>query len=53
MRNRILKKQLENAVKYGTGITKTGIRKWYNPLRYIKSKIYQKNISLKNVLKIY
>ena len=27
-----IRKMLFNAFKYGTGITKHGVRKWYNPL---------------------
>ena len=40
-----------NAVIYGTGILKTGIRKWYNPMRWVKGKIYQKSVTFKKVFK--
>ena len=42
-------KALKDAVRYGTGITRTGVRKWWNPLRYIKGHVYQKQITLKQL----
>jgi hypothetical protein len=42
---------LRNMFVYGTGITKTGVRKWWNPLRYIFGRLYQKNVTLKEVFK--
>lgn len=42
---------VEGAFTYGTGITKTGLRKWYNPLRYIKGRIYTRNVTLREVFK--
>lgn len=44
-------KTIKSALAYGTGIIKTGIRKWYNPMRWIKGKVYQKFVSLKEVFK--
>jgi len=40
-----------DACIYGTGIWKTGKRKWYNPLRYYKGKHYRKNIRCEDVFK--
>jgi len=40
-----------DACIYGTGIWKTGKRKWYNPLRYIRGKHYRKNIRWEDVFK--
>jgi hypothetical protein len=45
------KRVIMDSFKYGTGILKTGIRKWWNPLRYIKGHVYQKSVSLKEVFK--
>jgi hypothetical protein len=36
---------------YGTGITKHGARKWYNPLRWIIGRHYTKHIKLEDVFK--
>jgi len=47
----LMEKAIKQSLIYGTGIIKTGIRKWYNPLRYIKGKIYQKAITLREVFK--
>lgn len=47
----IMEKCLSSSVKYGTGITKHGVRKWYNPLRWLKGKMYVKNVSLKEVFR--
>ena len=44
-------KKAKDALVYGTGITKHGTRKWYNPLRYIKGRIYTKHIKLEDVFK--
>jgi hypothetical protein len=48
---KLISKMLFNALKYGTGITKQGVRKWYNPMRYIKGRIYIKEVSLEDVFK--
>jgi len=40
-----------NSCVNGTGIIKTGIRKWYNPLRYIKGKRYRKSVKLEDVFR--
>ena len=44
-------KHLQQALMYGAAITKTGIRKWWNPLRYIKGRIYTKAVTLEEVFK--
>ncbi len=33
-----------DSLALGTGIIKTGVRKWWNPMRWIKGPIYQKRI---------
>jgi hypothetical protein len=38
-------------IYYGTAFTKFGIRKWYNPMRYILGRYYHKHINLRNVFK--
>lgn len=43
-----INKYREDMIIYGTGILYTGIRKWYNPIRWIKGLIYQKRIHPKN-----
>jgi hypothetical protein len=42
---------MKNMFMYETGIVKVGIRKWYNPLRWFKGKIYKKHVSLRRVFK--
>jgi len=49
--NRYQRKSWMSAWLYGTGIIKYGIRKWYNPLRWLFGKQYAKNIPLKKVFK--
>ncbi len=46
-----LKKAVKDSLIHGTGFLKTGTRKWYNPLRWIKGLVYQKYVSLKEVFK--
>ena len=42
---------IQDALLYGTGIKRCGVRKWYNPLRYIMGRMYQKHVTLKDVFK--
>ena len=46
-----VERQIMDALRIGTGITKTGARKKYNPLRYILGRTYCKTVSLKDVFK--
>ena len=46
-----VERQIMDALRIGTGITKTGARKKYNPLRYIFGRTYCKTVSLKDVFK--
>jgi hypothetical protein len=36
---------------YGMSCIKTGTRKWYNPMKYIKGIVYHKHISPKKMYK--
>lgn len=47
----VMEKCMKNLNTYGTGITKYGIRKWYNPLRWVRGPMYVKNVSLEDVYK--
>ena len=42
---------LKDASLYGMSVVRIGIRKWWNPLRYIKGAVYKKRIPLKEVYK--
>jgi len=42
-----IKNLFEDMIFYGIAVTKIGIRKWYNPLRWVFKKDYHKQISLK------
>ncbi len=41
----------KDALVYGTGIVKCGIRKWWNPVRWFKGKHFRKHVSLEQVFK--
>lgn len=47
----IIKKAKKQISIYGKLIYVTGLRKWYNPLKYLKSDIYIKIISLRKIFK--
>ena len=42
---------VRDTLRYGTGITKHGVRKWWNPMRLFKGKLYYKHIRLEDVFK--
>jgi hypothetical protein len=44
-------KSIKDSHLHGTGIVKYGTRKWFNPLRYFKGRVYMKRVSLKEVFK--
>jgi len=46
-----VRRVLTDAMRFGTACVKFGSRKWYNPLRYILGKHYQKRVDIRKVFK--
>jgi hypothetical protein len=44
-----LRKLADDLMIYGTCVKIVGIRRWYNPMRWIKGKVFQKRIDPKDM----
>jgi hypothetical protein len=50
-KSKLARKVMLDAMTHGMGIYRTGVRKWYNPMRWIRGPIYRFPVRLEEVYK--